>query len=284
MAQKVAVFRGDHYNLLGKVLAALHTKELFEGGEDHTQCNYGKWAGTLTTTSPKLQAAIQAAAPPHRHFHEVCAKIKQLVKEGSTEEAFAIYTQEMVPAKDNVFAAFQSVDQEIMAAEAIAAQAHEQLLGKCLDTQQIALGILDEFVATARQETDADVVSAQHQAATTKTFTLAATIAGVVCALGLGLLITRGVHKTLTRISTQLNEGAEQVNDAAAQVASAAQQAAEGASEAAASLEETSSALEQMAAVTRSNAERRGRPTAWRKRRTRRRPMATRPWCNSTPP
>ena len=80
-------------------------------------------------------------------------------------------------------------------------------------------------------------------------------IGAVVLGVFFAVLITRGITKTLTRIITGLNEGADQVNDAAGQVASASQQLAEGASEQASSLEETSSALEQMAAMTRTNAE-----------------------------
>ena len=80
-------------------------------------------------------------------------------------------------------------------------------------------------------------------------------IGAVALGVLFAVLITRGITKTLTRIITGLNEGADQVNDAAGQVASASQQLAEGASEQASSLEETSSALEQMAAMTRTNAE-----------------------------
>jgi methyl-accepting chemotaxis protein len=255
LAQKFELFRTDHHKLLAKLLTALHTKELFDGGEDHTQCNFGKWSGTFKAADPELESALLAAAAPHQRFHELCAKIKQLLSAGDTDSGFAIYSQEMVPAKDEVFAAFQAIDKEIKDAQSTTARAQEQLMGKCLETQQVAIGTLDDFVALARKEAATDVSNSQHLAATTKTLTLAATIAGVICALGLGLLITRGINKTLTQISTQLNEGAAQVNDAAAQVAMAAQQLAEGASEEAASLQETSSALEEMAAVTRTNAE-----------------------------
>jgi methyl-accepting chemotaxis protein len=161
----------------------------------------------------------------------------------------------MMPAAEQVFAQFAAMDKEADAAGAAAAQAQEQLMNVCRAKQSELDKQLDKLVGTTREASTADVSMAQNKAATVKTVSLGAMIGGVLAALGLGFLITRGLNKTLTRASVQLNEGADQVNDASAQVASAAQQLAQGASEQASSLQETSSALEELAAMTRTNAE-----------------------------
>ncbi len=135
------------------------------------------------------------------------------------------------------------------------AAAEEQLFGPVTVTQRAASELLDKIVQINRDVANNEVVNSQKQAGVFETVSLTAAIIGVVAAMTLGVLITRGINRNLTRIATQLNEGADQVNDAAAQVASASQQLAAGASEQASSLEETSSALEQMAAMTRTNAE-----------------------------
>jgi methyl-accepting chemotaxis protein len=115
--------------------------------------------------------------------------------------------------------------------------------------------LLNKLVEINNDVAAAEVKGCQGRAAVFKTVTLGSAIAGVVLALGLGLLITRGINRNLIHIATQLGDGADQVNDAAAQVSTASQQLAEGASEQASSLEETSSALEEMAAMTRTNAD-----------------------------
>ncbi|MBN2562674.1 MAG: Cache 3/Cache 2 fusion domain-containing protein, partial [Phycisphaerae bacterium] len=119
----------------------------------------------------------------------------------------------------------------------------------------------DEFYeATKRMDQKTDETLAalrQTQEKAMSSVTVWCSIAGAVLAcfaIGIAVVVTRGIVGTLTRIIHGLNEGANQVNDAATQVSSASQQLAEGANEQASSLEETSSALEQMAAMTRTNA------------------------------
>jgi methyl-accepting chemotaxis protein len=248
-------FRADHYKLREATLAMLHSKEQFQGGEDHTQCNFGKWMATFTCENPEVQKALKEAAAPHKLVHDSCAKIKQAVRDGNLEQAYELYFKEMSPAAEEFLTHFDHIRKQAQDAYALGVQAQEQMLGKCRDTEQTSNKLLDELVDLSRTLATAQVGAAQSQSATIKIVSLVAMIVGVVAALGLGVVITRGINKAVTRIATQLNEGAEQVNDASAQVAMASQQLAEGTSEQASSLEETSSALEQMAAMTRTNAD-----------------------------
>ena len=118
-----------------------------------------------------------------------------------------------------------------------------------------AEALLNQLVQINRDVATATASESQTLAAMFKTITLVSALICVASSMGLGILITRGINRNLTRLAAHLGEGADQVNDAAAQVSAASQQLAEGASEQASSLEETSSALEQMAAMTRTNAE-----------------------------
>ncbi|NLX13288.1 MAG: hypothetical protein GXY44_06480, partial [Phycisphaerales bacterium] len=93
------------------------------------------------------------------------------------------------------------------------------------------------------------------EVATLTRIVLVSALVLIVVGVLLGVVFARSINRSLTRIATQLREGADQVNDAAGQVSTASQSLAEGASEQASSLEETSSALEEMAAMTRTNAE-----------------------------
>ena len=68
-------------------------------------------------------------------------------------------------------------------------------------------------------------------------------------------LISRSIIGPITRISSDLRQGANQVASASQQVSSSSQSLAEGSSEQAASIEETSSSMEEMASMTKKNAE-----------------------------
>ncbi len=80
-------------------------------------------------------------------------------------------------------------------------------------------------------------------------------IIGLVSGIAIAFFIIRGTNKTLTRVASTLESGANQVAAASSQVAASSQSLAEGASEQAASLEETSASLEEMASMARGNTE-----------------------------
>jgi methyl-accepting chemotaxis protein len=255
LCRDLETFSSDHYKLRELTLAMLQSKEVFDGGEDHSQCNYGKWMATFTCENPEVQRELKEAAAPHKRVHDSCAKIKQAVREGNLEQAHELYFKEMGPAADEFLTHFNGIRREAQNSYALGVQAQDQLMGKCRDTEQVVNRVVDELTDVNRALAATHASDALNQAAVIKIVALVAMIVGVVVAMGLGIMITRSTNRTLTRIATQLNEGAEQVNDASGQVATASQQLAAGASEQASSLEETSSALEQMAAMTRTSAE-----------------------------
>ncbi|NLX24065.1 MAG: hypothetical protein GXY55_20640 [Phycisphaerae bacterium] len=255
LARQIEGFAKDHYALAQKVLHLLYTDgAAFEGGDDYSTCDAGRWLPTVRTDNPQLTTLLRGFEAPHRRFHEAVGKIKDLVAEGKRDEAQRVYQSEMVTQMDEVLKGFDGMLAMANDSLTTMAKAQEFLLGPAANAQLAAFGLLDQTVQANRDAATAEIQSSQNQAALLKIISLAAAIIGVVAAMGLGILITRGINRNLTRISTQLNEGADQVNDAAGQVSSASQQLAEGASEQASSLEETSSALEQMAAMTRTNA------------------------------
>jgi methyl-accepting chemotaxis protein len=248
-------FYGDHWKLRERVLDMIHTRQVFQGGDDHTACNFGKWAASFSTENREIQNALRAVAEPHKRVHEACGKIKELVQKGDIEAATQLYHTEMAPAGEQFFEHLEQIHCEAQSSLAVAEQARRQLMNNCLEAEVKAGEYLDRLVELVRTRADAEADRELATAAVIRNVSLGAMIVGVVAALSLGVLITRGLNRRLSHICTQLNEGAEQVNDAAAQVSSASQQLAAGTSQQASSLEETSSALEQMAAMSRTSAE-----------------------------
>ncbi|MBK9120464.1 MAG: MCP four helix bundle domain-containing protein [Phycisphaerales bacterium] len=246
----------EHYILVQRLLHLLHLEDAsFEGGEDPTGCNIGRWLASFQTDNPEIATLIREIDTPHRKLHATVAQIKRLAAEGKSTEAEALYREEFLPTQVDVT---QHIGEMIAVAytanEALSA-AQQQLMGPVAQRQREALEALYAVVAVNREGAAAEVQSSQSQAGMLQVLMISAAVIGVAIAMSLGVLITRGINRALTRIATQLNEGADQVNDAASQVATASQQLAEGAGEQASSLEETSSALEEMAAMTRTNAD-----------------------------
>ncbi|MEW6197254.1 MAG: methyl-accepting chemotaxis protein [Planctomycetota bacterium] len=248
-------FRGDHYNLVGKSLAAVFSKEVFDGGEDHTQCALGKWMAAFKTQNPELLAVMKEIDEPHHKFHAAVRQVKELIKAGDTEAATELAKKDIVGGSAIVSDYINKLVAQGKRANEIGEAARTHALTACRKSEREVNALLDQLADVCLTASAANATQATNQAAFLKTVSIVAVAVGVAAAIALGIIIARSLNKTLTRIAMALGTGADEVNDAAAQVSSASQQLAEGASQQASSLEETSSALEQMAAMTRTNAE-----------------------------
>jgi methyl-accepting chemotaxis protein len=117
------------------------------------------------------------------------------------------------------------------------------------DASLAATKILDNIIHINKDVANEEVTAANGFAAFLKVLSLVAMILGVFLAVGLGILIARGINNALRRIAGNLSAGAEQTASAASQVSSASQSLAQGASEQAAAIEETTSSVEEMASM-----------------------------------
>ena len=249
-------FTKDHYMVVQAVLRLLQDKTAtFQGGDDHTTCNFGKFLPTFKTDNPELVREIQAMAEPHRRFHEAVGAIKKAVLAGNREEAQALYERQMVPAMREVFTHFEAILKVIDQSAHQFQQLQEHLLGPVTDKARNATALLEKLVDLNRELAGSRAKQAADQSAFLKWLSLMAMVIGVILALGLGIFIARSLSRTLIRMAGSLSDGSEQVAAAATQVSSASQSLAQGSSEQAASLQETSASLEEMASMTRANAD-----------------------------
>jgi methyl-accepting chemotaxis protein len=256
LARQIERFTKDHYALVQRTLHLLYMNEaVFEGGDDHTACNAGRYFPNFRTNSENFRNLIREFAVPHQQFHEAVAKIKAKVEARDIAWARDIYLKEMIPAMAEVFQSFDHMLAVANESADLLAKSRDHLLGPVTETQRAAIGLLDKIVAINRDVAVEQVKDASAQATLLEFFSLIATIVGVILAILLGVLITRSITKPINRIIEALASGADQVSSASGQVSSASQSLAEGASEQAAAIEETSSSLEEMSSMTKQNAE-----------------------------
>ncbi len=112
----------------------------------------------------------------------------------------------------------------------------------------------DDLIASDKAEIQSTGRNAAQTARMGTIVLITLGIAAVLLGSVLGILISRGIIRTLKGVIDNLYEGAEQTTSAAGQVSSASQSLAKGASEQAASIEETTSNVEEMASMIRQNA------------------------------
>ncbi|MEJ5360313.1 MAG: MCP four helix bundle domain-containing protein, partial [Desulfobacterales bacterium] len=179
----------------------------FDGGDDHTACNAGKYLPSFRTENQALAAAIKAFEEPHRRFHEAVGRVKKLVQEGKPEEGQAVYRREMVPAMQAVFKQFEAMLSVAEEAAATKKEADDLALGEATRKQREAIALLDKLVEINREVAEKESQEGLAQAGFLKGAMLGAVLAGLAVAVILGFWLTRSITGALRRVIAGLSEG-----------------------------------------------------------------------------
>jgi hypothetical protein len=251
----VEKFTGDHYKLLNSVADLLLSDVQFEGGEDHTQCAFGKWLAGFKTGNAKLNDILGIIKDHHQHFHASVKNIKSIVAQGDKNAAIDLYHKEMIPSAKATIESFGTIKEIVSEAVAQFTKVEEQAMGPATVKLNLFTELLDKIAQQEIQSGFDNVKTAEGMASRTRIYTLIGMIGGVFMALGLGIALVFSLMRPLRRVIEGIEGSADQVATASSQVSSASQQLAEGSSEQAASIEETSSSLEEMSSMTKQNAD-----------------------------
>ncbi len=136
--------------------------------------------------------------------------------------------------------------------------AREANFAKLVASGGVVLDAAQNTSVKVIEDTSSSAAQAEALLKRSSLIILGGVIAGVLVAIVLGVLITRGINRILKRIIDGLSAGSEQVTAASSQVSASSQSLAQGASEQASGLEETSASLEEITAMTRQNADNAG--------------------------
>jgi methyl-accepting chemotaxis protein len=248
-------FRGDHYRLVTNVSKAVLASTGFDGGEDPTQCGFGKWLAACKIENPKFRDTLQATIPFHDAFHHKVKSIKDLVKKGESEAAVGIYINELIAESEQVMTRFNVLKEEAAKAQIIYEQMLEQAMVKAYAKQVETLPVLQKLIDQNEKEVEEVKRDAEVVVGRAKVITIIGMGIGCLAALSLGIILSLSITRPINSIIEGLTEGAEQVAAASGQVSSASQSLAGGASQQASSIEETSASLEEMSSMTRQNSQ-----------------------------
>ncbi|MDY0164412.1 methyl-accepting chemotaxis protein [Desulfobotulus sp.] len=191
------MFRVDHYTLMNQVADFILTGETYEGGGDHTACNFGRWMATFSTSNRNLQAAIQSVQAPHRIFHESALKIPELMAKDNRNEALRVFHEEMQGSAEKVFEGFDVLIDEAFRIQDIQNEMTEMAMVQVLGLQEKALHHLNEVVEINREIARNENMRAQAQASSAKAWTLAALVFALAFALVFGVILTRSIVQPL---------------------------------------------------------------------------------------
>jgi len=200
LARRLESGTKDHRTLAEKVLLLIQAKKTFEGGEDHTTCNFGRWLAAFTSENESLKKTVDAMRAPHQRFHEAIRQIKQLVADGKADEALAAYEREMAPAAEETLGHIGDLLAVGDQALDMQCQAVEQLMGPVTERQRAANDLLDQIVKINQDVAAEEVENARAMATLAEYLSLGGVVAGVVLALAFGLFLASSISKVLTAL------------------------------------------------------------------------------------
>lgn len=256
LERRLAGFRGDHYALQQKVLFMLLSGVVFEGGEDPTGCNFGKWMGGKTPDNEVVQGELREIATSHGKFHGTVKEIKAQLRGEQKDAARALYEESMRPSAEKTFAHFDKMLEVTSKARNISSNLNYQASVVCAETTKHVTAATKALIEHKSEEAQASTASTLRQGKTFVTFALIGSLVGLAAGVVLSVGMTLSIGRPVKSAAEIVASGAGQTHSAAAELASASQSLAEGSSEQAASLEETAAGLEEIAGMSRTTAER----------------------------
>ncbi|OGR36959.1 MAG: chemotaxis protein [Desulfovibrionales bacterium GWA2_65_9] len=188
------LFRGDHYALQVKLQDMILGGKAFEGGEDPTACNFGKWVASFKTSNPVLNEALQAIKQHHDAFHKSVAEIKKVAADkGGNAKAKAILESITKPAALHVFEGFGKMSAEAKISQELFSGMAGVLFGESRARMNAAIAAADALADHHKKEGEQAAKDMALSAALSKTVALAGMVLGVLLAVGLGLILTRSI-------------------------------------------------------------------------------------------
>ncbi len=213
------------------------------------------WTESFKVTNPSIVKSLEILKPLNTAMMASVQSIQQVVAKGDMTAARDELDRVFTPNAMKIIEAMRPMRAEAGKAEAVYEKMNQQGMTVCRVSQLRLEELLGNLVKMNTEKANTTVQTDTAMAAFLRVLSIASMVFGVVLALGLGFLISRGINVALRRISSNLSEGGEQTASAAGQVAESSQAMAEGASEQAASLEQTSASLAEMTSMTQQNAD-----------------------------
>ncbi|GAB6088574.1 methyl-accepting chemotaxis protein [Spirochaeta dissipatitropha] len=188
-------FKGDHYALELEVAMLLLSGQDFQGGDDPTACNFGRWLPTFETANPELRQLLRDIQGPHNLFHQATGLLRAELRAGNRAEAMDLFENTMMPASDEVFDYFDQMLALANRANSLREEIAALVMGQITDEMYDVMAVLDSLVAIndriASESAAAAVVNAQR---VILTVSIGMAI-GVLLALILGIILTRMITK-----------------------------------------------------------------------------------------
>src|SRR6056297_79099 len=186
-------FRGDHHQLMGQVQTMIREGQVFDGGTNHTGCNFGRWLANFKTDNATLRNILNGINNNHEPFHQGIEKAKERVGAGDTQGAILIYAFTIRPGAEGTFDRFDQLLDEATRAENLYNAMEQQAMGPARLLHDEAVELLVKIIDINQDIAKVSMAQAHSATVQAESFAIGGSVIGVMMALGLGFFLTRSI-------------------------------------------------------------------------------------------
>jgi methyl-accepting chemotaxis protein len=215
LEKDIEQFMKDHYALEVKAMNAMQRMDAFQGGDDHTACNFGHWMKEYNTNNDVINRVTADMDESHREFHDAVGRINQYIRQGNREAAMNYYVNHLVPAEEEVFSYFQSINDEAEAAVKDFENMSDALANESKKAEEKTMALFAELQDINSRVAEEETEKGDEIISNSNAMVIGGIIIGVILAMILGIfitrLITRGVKQGVG-VAEKLADGDLTVN------------------------------------------------------------------------
>ncbi|MFP4128140.1 MAG: methyl-accepting chemotaxis protein [Desulfonatronovibrionaceae bacterium] len=197
LRSSIRLFKGDHLN--AEVITAIHVFEgtTFEGYDDPTTCNFGRWMADSTFESPELVDLLRRMQDPHNRFHETIARTQSALEAEDRDQARRLFMNDLQTAAKETFAIFDELLTFADQAVELRDNLEEIVLKDVSAEADEAIGILNQLLEINQNISDASVKQADSAAGQAQLFMIIGMVVGTILALALGIFLTMSITRPI---------------------------------------------------------------------------------------
>ncbi|MBP7652872.1 MCP four helix bundle domain-containing protein [Candidatus Dependentiae bacterium] len=199
-------FTKDHYKLFSEILNSIQSRSVFEGGEDHTLCNFGKWIAVYKTKNETINNSLKEIVDYHHKFHSSVKNIKDCIRKGNMDAAVKIFKYETKPDAENVFKHFNIINEESQKAVELFNQMSYQSMVVTREYQLKAWNLINTLVKYEENFAVNESKSAERIQTQSKMISFAMITAAVIFSLFFGFIISKSITKPIYKIVEIMNK------------------------------------------------------------------------------
>ncbi|MFO7726691.1 MAG: methyl-accepting chemotaxis protein [Desulfonatronovibrio sp.] len=197
LVSNMRLFRGDHYQAEVRAANHIFEQEQFEGGDDPTACNFGKWMARMDFDNTQLQELLSNMQDPHDRFHHAVGAIQQAIRADNMNEAQRQYRDIMQPASREVFTYFDQLLELADGVDALREKTNDLVMGAVYTEGLQVLEKFEELVHLNADIAEQAVNQANENSRFIQILTLAGMVLGTLIAIFLGIILTLSITRPI---------------------------------------------------------------------------------------